>query len=87
METKTAAHTPSPWKLTGKTIDDIVGIVAVNGKCIVDRTEFQDAAFIVRCVNNFEDVLSCLKIFCVEHTKPCGCENCRIIARAKREIT
>jgi hypothetical protein len=28
------------------------------------------------------ELLACVRAFCENHTVPCGCENCRIIAKA-----
>ena len=85
-----ANHTPVPWKYVSDYDEAYIDGPEPSQKGMINfylcdtAVGHANAAFIVRACNNFEDVLSALKMFCVDHTTPCGCENCAIIKRAEK---
>lgn len=81
-------HTPTPWHVgmqPGPMVYGPLGEQIADCRAMIASGEAgRNAIFIVRACNNFEGVLGALKMFCVDHTTPCGCENCAIIKRAEK---
>lgn len=57
MKTKTAHHTPTPWKWNNG------NLVGPDGDIIAEKNDdgSPDAAFIVKCVNNHDELIAALK--------------------------
>lgn len=73
-------HEPNCWRaiIAGPEF----AIAQVSGE--TEAEALATARFFVRACNAHDELLSALKAFCEDHTKPCGCENCAIIARAEK---
>lgn len=82
MNTK---HTPGPWKqhqTEGKTYASVRG---VNNETVADcgsRSDSQAHAN-ARLIAVAPELLEVAKAFCIDHTMPCGCENCAVIRKAE----
>lgn len=96
MKTK---HTPGPWRTMASprikgigwtqigTIElgcaPIAKILPVSAKGHRKATDFDEESANAALIAAAPELLAVAKAFCMEHTTPCGCENCRIIRKAE----
>jgi hypothetical protein len=76
-------HTPTPWTIDADRFPDAVQIRSSKGLLIADDCLLENAAYIVKCVNAHEELISVLKLLINEDVNPM--EFIKHIALAKAE--
>lgn len=90
--------TPGPWEIWGTpgekplSVGPVAGGVAVceivttTGEGFFNEDSAARGAANARAIAALPDLLACLEAFCIDHTNPCGCENCAVLRRARGDI-
>lgn len=92
-------HTPGPWlgewthrenqfrekgwHIFSENGTETKIIADIPDHCGNNLEEYAESKANAHLIATAPELLEALKMFCIDHTDPCGCENCAIIRKAE----